>query len=121
MVENKNGFADRFLVFCCSQENISIIDKKEYSSQLDEFAISSLDLVYEKIYVEHNCGEPVEYKLTVGAKEVYQKFIGQSTQEGHQSDAKVSKNALKLALVLRAVARFQNKTRQVSSAEGASR
>ena len=100
VVENKNGFADRFLVFCCSQENISIIDKEEYSSQLDEFAISSLDLVYEKIYAEHNCGDPVEYKLTVGAKEVYQKFIAQSTQEGHQSDAKVSKNALKLALVL---------------------
>ena len=38
VVENKNGFADRFLVFCCSQENISIIDKEEYSSQLDEFA-----------------------------------------------------------------------------------
>ena len=100
VVENKNGFADRFLVFCCSQENILIIDKEEYSSQLDEFAISSLDLVYEKIYAEHNCGDPVEYKLTVGAKEVYQKFVAQSTQEGHQSDAKVSKNALKLALVL---------------------
>ena len=100
VVENKNGFADRFLVFCCSQENISIIDKEEYSSQLDEFAISSLDLVYEKIYAEHNCGDPMEYKLTVGAKDVYQKFIAQSPQEGHQSDAKVSKNAPKLALVL---------------------
>ena len=87
-------------MFCCSQENISIIDKEEYSSQLDEFAILSLDLVYEKIYAEHNCGDPVEYKLTVGAKEVHQKFIAQATQEGHQSDAKVSKNALKLALVL---------------------
>ena len=100
VVENKNGFADRFLVFCCSQENVSIIDKEEYSSQLDEFAISSLDLVYEKIYAEHNCGDPVEYKLTVGAKEIYQKYTAQSAQEGHQSDAKVSKNALKLALVL---------------------
>ena len=49
VVENKNGFADCFLVFCCSQENILIIDKEEYSSQLDEFTISSLDLVYEKI------------------------------------------------------------------------
>ena len=94
VVENKNGFADHSLVFCCSQENISIIDKEEYSSQLDEFALSSLDLVYEKIYAEHNCGDPVE------AKEVYQKFIAQSTREGHQSDAKVSKNALKLAIVL---------------------
>lgn len=100
VVENKNGFAYQFLVFCCSQENVSIVDKEEYSSQLDEFAISSLDLVYEKIYAEHNCGDPVEYKLTVGAKEIYQKYIAQSAQEGHQSDAKVSKNALKLALVL---------------------
>ena len=100
VVENKNGFADRFLVFCSGQENVSIIDKEQYSTQLDEFAISSLDLVYEKIYAEHNCGNPVEYKLTVAAKEAYQKYIVQSTQEGHQSDAKLSKNALKLALVL---------------------
>ena len=42
----------------------------------------------------------MEYKLTVGAKEVYQKFVAQSTQEGHQSDANVSNNALQLALVL---------------------
>ena len=48
VVENKNGFADRFLVFCSGQENVSIIDKEQYSTQLDEFAISSLDLVYEK-------------------------------------------------------------------------
>ena len=54
----------------------------------------------KKIYAEHNCGNPVEYKLTVAAKEAYQKYIVQSTQEGHQSDAKLSKNALKLALVL---------------------
>ena len=42
----------------------------------------------------------MEYKLTVGAKEGYQKFVAQSTQEGHQSDANVSNNALQLALVL---------------------
>jgi len=100
VVENKNGFADRFVVFCCDKEELSIIDKEEYSAKLDEFAISSLDLVYEKIYAEHNCGDPVEYKLTVGAKEAYQRYIAQSAQEGHQSDAKLSKNALKLALVL---------------------
>ena len=43
----KSGWKQKWL--CCSQENILIIDKEEYSSQLDEFAISSLDLVYEKI------------------------------------------------------------------------
>ena len=46
VVENRHGFADRFLVFCCGQENVSIVDKEGYSTQLDEFAISSLDLVY---------------------------------------------------------------------------
>ena len=57
-------------------------------------------MVYEKIYAEHNCGDPVEYKLTVGAKETYQRYIAQSAQEGHQNDVKLSKNALKVALML---------------------
>lgn len=43
------------------QEDISIINEEFAisNSQLDEFDISSLDLVY----AEHNCGDPVDYIL----------------------------------------------------------
>ena len=49
------------------QEDISIINEEKYSSQLDEFDISSLDLVY----AEHNCGDPVDYILV----EIFQLII----------------------------------------------
>lgn len=98
-VENKNGFADRFLVFCCKGADASMEDKEECSERLDEYPISSLESVYEKIYADHNSAEQVEYTLSASAKELYRKFIGQTT-EGHENDAKVAKNLLKLTLIL---------------------
>lgn len=98
-VENKNGFADRFLVFCCKRNDVSIDDKEQCSEHLEEFPISSLDSVYEKIYADHNSSDHVEYTLSVSAKESYRKFIGQ-TPEGQENDAKVAKNVLKLALIM---------------------
>ena len=98
-VENKNGFADRFLVFCCKRDDVSMDDKEQCSERLDEYPISSLESVYEKIYADHNSAEQVEYTLSASAKELYRKFIGQTT-EGHENDAKVAKNLLKLTLIL---------------------
>lgn len=49
------------------QEDISVINEEKYFSQLDEFDISSLDLVY----AEHNCGDPVDYILV----EIFQLII----------------------------------------------
>ena len=43
--------------------------------RLDEYPISSLESVYEKIYADHNSAEQVEYTLSASAKELYRKFI----------------------------------------------
>ena len=96
-VESKNGFADRFFIYCCGREDVSIAAKEHFSNRLDEFPITSLDSIYEKIYAEHNTSERTEYKLNQSAKECYQNFLEDSMEK---SDAKVGKNALKLALVL---------------------
>lgn len=52
-----------------------------------------------QIYADHNSAEQVEYTLSASAKELYRTFIGQTT-EGHENDAKVAKNLLKLTLIL---------------------
>lgn len=96
-VESRNGFADRFLIYCSGREDVSIAEKEHFSNRLDELPITPLDSIYEKIYAEHNTSERTEYKLNQSAKECYQKFLEDSMEK---SDAKVDKNALKLALVL---------------------
>ena len=100
-VESKNGFADRFMLYCCDRDDVSIVEKEGFSERLDEFPITSLDSVYEKIYAEHNTSDHVEYKLNQSAKECYQKFARHTPEnDAEKSDAKVGKNVLKLALVL---------------------
>ena len=100
-VESKNGFADRFMIYCCGRQHVSIAEKEHFSDRLDEFPITSLDSIYEKIYAEHNTSERIEYKLNQSAKECYQKFLENTPVNSmEKSDAKAGKNVLKLALVL---------------------
>ena len=100
-VDSKNGFADRFLLYCCDRENVSIEEKESFSERLDEFPVTSLDVVYEKIYAEHNTSDHAEYKLSQSAKECYQKFARATPESGtEKSNSKAGKNVLKLALVL---------------------
>ncbi|KAJ7386135.1 retinoic acid binding [Desmophyllum pertusum] len=100
-VESKNGFADRFMLYYCDRDDVSIVEKEGFSERLDEFPITSLDSVYEKIYAEHNTSDHVEYKLNQSAKECYQRFARHTPENGaEKSDAKVGKNVLKLAFVL---------------------
>lgn len=100
-VESKTGFADRFMLYYCDRDDVSIVEKEGFSERLDEFPITSLDSVYEKIYAEHNTSDHVEYKLNQSAKECYQRFARHTPENGaEKSDAKVGKNVLKLAFVL---------------------
>ena len=100
-MENKNGFADHFMLYWRGREDISIEDKETFSERLDEFAVTSLDIVYEKIYAEHSTSDSVEYGLNQSAKECYQKFARSNPESSvEKSDAKVGKNVLKLALII---------------------
>lgn len=80
-MESKNGFADRFMLCCCDRD-VSIVEKERFLERLDEFAITSLDVVYEKIYAEHNTSDHVEYKLSQSARECYQKFARPTSESG---------------------------------------
>lgn len=84
---------------CFAASAMTINDKEQCSERLDEYPISSLDSVYEKIYADHNSSDQVEYTLSVSVRDLYRKFIGQ-TPEGQDNEAKVAKNLLKLKLVM---------------------
>ena len=81
ILDSENGLAERILFFFQKRIPRDLERMAELSERLDEFALKSIKVVLEQIYVEHNSDStPVRYKLSSDARDAFFKFA-KSTQE----------------------------------------
>ncbi len=66
ILDSENGLAERILFFFQKRIPRDLERMAELSERLDEFALKSIKVVLEQIYVEHNSDStPVRYKLRI--------------------------------------------------------
>ena len=110
VIAARNGLADRMLVVYEERVTRDMEDMEAFSTRLEAGTVKSLGTVYEQIYVDHHQEEPVEYTLSPSARELYYKYCkGQNTEATAagafkpECNAKSSRNALRLALILHVI------------------
>ena len=102
-----NRLADRILIMYQDHHQMEIEEMEQCSSDIQQGPLKGLGTVYEHIYTEHHQENPVEYTLTVTARELYIKYCKGKTNMSSsvgafnpECNAKTGKNALRLALNL---------------------
>ena len=102
-----NRLADHILIMYQDHHQMEIEEMEQCSSDIQQGPLKGLGTVYEHIYTEHHQENPVEYTLTVTARELYIKYCKGKTNMSSsvgafnpECNAKTGKNALRLALNL---------------------
>lgn len=112
MSKQGNGLVDRILCCCPKPLRLTRTEVNAKVGQLQQYALQSLDSVYEHIYHRHNDGNPVLYKLIPEAFAYFVEkeeelveaqnkiFCGSSSDECPQNISKAAKLFLRLAVTL---------------------
>lgn len=107
IIDADNGLADRIMFMFQKKMERDLEEMAGLAEQLEAFSVTSLNVVLEQIFVEHNNDETVKYSLSASAREAFFKFSKapetvtpsqNSTPEVKQPSSKRNKQVLRVAI-----------------------